>query len=76
MRVNVSIMTLPIKPPFAPMEALLVSEIPEGDNWEYEPKWDGFRCLAFRDGQSIELQRHDGNVTTHISEPGAVATGP
>ena len=49
-------MTLPIKPPFAPMEALLVSEIPAGANWEYEPKWDGFRCLAFRDGKHVELQ--------------------
>lgn len=49
-------MTLPIKPPFAPMEALLVSEIPAGPNWEYEPKWDGFRCLAFRDGKHVELQ--------------------
>jgi ATP-dependent DNA ligase len=49
-------MTLPIKPPFPPMEALLVSEIPAGPNWEYEPKWDGFRCLAFRDGKHVELQ--------------------
>jgi ATP-dependent DNA ligase len=53
-------MTLPIKPPFPPMEALLVSEIPAGDNWEYEPKWDGFRCLAFRDGKNIELQSKSG----------------
>ncbi|HEY0430503.1 MAG TPA: ATP-dependent DNA ligase, partial [Pyrinomonadaceae bacterium] len=51
---------LPIKPPFPPMEALLVSEIPAGDNWEYEPKWDGFRCLAFRDGESVELQSKSG----------------
>jgi len=36
-------MTLPIKPPYPPMEALLVSEIPTGENWEYEPKWDGFK---------------------------------
>jgi ATP-dependent DNA ligase len=53
-------MTLPIKTPYPPMDALLVSEIPAGDNWEYEPKWDGFRCLAFRDGQSIELQSKSG----------------
>jgi ATP-dependent DNA ligase len=53
-------MTLPIKPPFPPMEALLVSEIPSGENWEYEPKWDGFRCLAFRDGKSVELQSKSG----------------
>ena len=44
------------------MEALLVSEIPAGDNWEYEPKWDGFRCLAFRDGESIELQSKSGQT--------------
>jgi len=42
------------------MEALLVSEIPEGENWEYEPKWDGFRCLAFRDGKTLELQSKSG----------------
>jgi ATP-dependent DNA ligase len=53
-------MTLPIKPPFPPMEALLVSEIPAGKEWEYEPKWDGFRCLAFRDGKTVELQSKSG----------------
>src|ERR1051325_4497864 len=53
-------MTLPIKPPFLPMEALLVDEIPDGDQWEYEPKWDGFRCLAFRDSKNIELQSKSG----------------
>ena len=53
-------MTLPIKPPYLPMEALLVSEIPAGVNWEYEPKWDGFRCLAFRDGKKVELQSKSG----------------
>jgi ATP-dependent DNA ligase len=53
-------MSLPIKPPFPPMEALLVSEIPAGKEWEYEPKWDGFRCLAFRDGKNIELQSKSG----------------
>jgi ATP-dependent DNA ligase len=53
-------MPLPIKQPFAPMEALLVSEIPAGENWEYEPKWDGFRCLAFRDGDELELQSKSG----------------
>ena len=53
-------MSLPIKPPYPPMEALLVSEIPAGENWEYEPKWDGFRCLAFRDGQQVELQSKSG----------------
>jgi ATP-dependent DNA ligase len=53
-------MKLPIKPPYPPMDALLVSEIPAGPNWEYEPKWDGFRCLAFRDGKNVELQSKSG----------------
>jgi len=53
-------MTLPIKPPYPPMEALLVGEIPAGPNWEYEPKWDGFRCLAFRDEEKVELQSKSG----------------
>jgi len=39
-----------------------VSEIPAGANWEYEPKWDGFRCLAFRDGKNIELQSKSGQT--------------
>jgi ATP-dependent DNA ligase len=53
-------MTLPIQSPFSPMEALLVDAIPEGDDYQYEPKWDGFRCLAFRDGERIELQSKSG----------------
>jgi len=53
-------MTLPIKPPFPPMEALLVKEIPKGKDWQYEPKWDGFRCIAFRDGKTVELQSKSG----------------
>jgi ATP-dependent DNA ligase len=42
------------------MEARLVDEIPAGPGWQYEPKWDGFRCLAFRDGDRIELQSKSG----------------
>lgn len=38
------------------MEARSVDEIPVGDEWQYEPKWDGFRCVAFRDGDKIFLQ--------------------
>src|SRR5882672_11273576 len=55
-------MTLPIKTPYPPMDALLVSAIPAGDNWQYEPKWDGFRCLAFRDGKTVELQSKSGQT--------------
>jgi ATP-dependent DNA ligase len=53
-------MSLPIKPPFPPMEALSVDQIPAGDDWQYEPKWDGFRCLVFRDGDKVELQSKAG----------------
>jgi ATP-dependent DNA ligase len=53
-------MALPIHPPFAPMEALSVDEIPEGGEWQYEPKWDGFRCIVFRDGAKVELQSKAG----------------
>src|SRR5437763_10455796 len=53
-------MALPIKPPYFPMEAKLVEGIPTGEQWQYEPKWDGFRCLAFRDGEKVELQSKTG----------------
>ena len=49
-------MQLPLVPPYIPMEAEAVREIPEGSQWQYEPKWDGFRCLAFRGGGEIYLQ--------------------
>jgi len=39
----------------APMEALSAAELPQGDEWQYEPKWDGFRCIASRDGDETEL---------------------
>jgi len=53
-------MKLPIAPPFPPMEALLVDEVPTGDRWQYEPKWDGFRCLIFRDSNDVYLQSKAG----------------
>ena len=53
-------MTLPIQPPYLPMEASTAAKIPEGPNWQYEPKWDGFRCVAFRDGETVELQSKAG----------------
>src|SRR5215213_11954014 len=53
-------MKLPIKAPYAPMEAKSVEEIPMGAKWQYEPKWDGFRCVAFRDGDEVELQSKAG----------------
>ena len=43
-----------------PMEARLVSELPTGAGWQFEPKWDGFRCIVFRDGDRVELQAKSG----------------
>jgi ATP-dependent DNA ligase len=54
------LLNLPLTPPYPPMEALLVDEIPEGAVWQYEPKWDGFRCVAFKDGDKVELQSKSG----------------
>ena len=47
---------LRIRPPLPPMEAKLVDSLPDDEGWQFEPKWDGFRCLVFRDGDSVELQ--------------------
>ena len=46
--------------PTAPMEALLAEELPDGPGWQYEPKWDGFRCIARRDGPAVELISKSG----------------
>lgn len=53
-------MTLPLPIDYAPMEADTAREIPSGPEWEYEPKWDGFRCLAFRDAGSIHIMSKSG----------------
>ena len=50
----------PISLDTSPMEALLVDELPEDDGWQFEPKWDGFRCLAFKAGDSAELRAKSG----------------
>src|SRR5438270_128003 len=44
----------------APMGALLAAELPEGTGWQFEPKWDGFRCLAQRDGDEVTLTSKSG----------------
>ena len=53
-------MTLPIDVDYPPMEAALVDALPGGDGWQYEPKWDGFRCLAFKDGEDVALRSKSG----------------
>jgi ATP-dependent DNA ligase len=49
-------MALPVEPPFEPMLAKLTRELPPGGEVLYEPKWDGFRCIVFRDGDDLDLQ--------------------
>jgi ATP-dependent DNA ligase len=50
--------TIPLTTP--PMEAKLVDALPTGEGWQFEPKWDGFRCLAFRDADKVELRAKSG----------------
>jgi ATP-dependent DNA ligase len=57
-------MALGLHPPFPPMEALSVDEVPTGPEWQYEPKWDGFRCLVFRDSAKVALQSKAGKPLT------------
>jgi ATP-dependent DNA ligase len=60
---------LPFGPPLAPMLAKLARELPLGPGWRYEPKWDGFRCLAFRDGDDVELRsRNDRSLARYFPE--------
>jgi ATP-dependent DNA ligase len=49
------LMNLPFQPPITPMEAKHVASLPTGEGWQYEPKWDGFRAMAFRDGTDVFL---------------------
>jgi ATP-dependent DNA ligase len=51
---------LPIRTGFAPMEAQSDDTLPVGTEWRYEPKWDGFRCLAFREGSKLDLRSKSG----------------
>ena len=53
-------MTLPLEPPIKPQLARSAKDLPEGDSWRYEPKWDGFRTIAFRDGDDVYLQSRNG----------------
>src|SRR5437870_2720058 len=51
---------LPLKPPIKPQLARPAKELPEGAEWRYEPKWDGFRTIVFRDGDDVHLQSRNG----------------
>jgi ATP-dependent DNA ligase len=63
------VVALPLSPPFKPMLAKLARTIPDGDGWLFEPKWDGFRCVVFRDGDDIELaSRNERPFTRYFPE--------
>jgi ATP-dependent DNA ligase len=53
-------MSLPLRFPYPPMEAESVAALPTEAGWQFEPKWDGFRCVAFRDGDSVRIQSKAG----------------
>ncbi|HEV7680174.1 MAG TPA: ATP-dependent DNA ligase [Candidatus Dormibacteraeota bacterium] len=55
-------MMLPVQPPVAPMLAKLQPDIPHQPGWLYEPKWDGFRAIVFRDGDSVEIASRNGQT--------------
>ncbi|MCU1487049.1 MAG: ATP-dependent ligase [Actinomycetia bacterium] len=72
-------MKLPVMPPVKPMLAKLSREMPVGDEYVYEPKWDGFRCIVFRDGDEVELgSRNEKPLTRYFPElpPALIANLP
>ncbi|SOD98963.1 ATP-dependent DNA ligase [Blastococcus haudaquaticus] len=62
-------MDLPVQPPVKPMLAKAATKVPTGDDMYYEPKWDGFRCIVFRDGDEVELgSRNERPLTRYFPE--------
>src|SRR5215216_1129411 len=57
-------MTLPLAPPVLPQLARSAKTLPAGEAWSYEPKWDGFRSIAFVDGGDVYLQSRNGKALT------------
>src|SRR5207302_961475 len=54
------VVALPLKPPVKPQLARPAKDLPDGDGWRFEPKWDGFRTIVFRDGDDVHLQSRNG----------------
>jgi ATP-dependent DNA ligase len=62
-------MKLPVLPPVKPMLAKSVPDVPDGPGFLYEPKWDGFRCIVFRDGDEVELgSRNEKPLTRYFPD--------
>jgi ATP-dependent DNA ligase len=53
-------MAFPLPLETRPMEARLAEDLPAGEGWRFEPKWDGFRCLVFKDGKAVDLRAKSG----------------
>ena len=69
-------MSLPVPRPLPPMEARTAEEVPAPPGWQYEPKWDGFRCVLFRDGAEVELQsKAEKSLTRYFPEVVEAVTG-
>jgi ATP-dependent DNA ligase len=61
--------TMPFGPPIPPMLAQSEEDIPRGDGWSYEPKWDGFRAIVFRDGDGLDVRsRNDKPLNRYFPE--------
>src|SRR3954462_15329259 len=70
-------MDLPLLPPVKPMLAKAATKLPTGDGLFYEPKWDGFRCIVFRDGDEVELgSRNERPLTRYFPEVVAAVKAP
>ena len=66
---NVRDVDLPVMPPVRPMLAKPVKGVPRGEGYSFEPKWDGFRCLVFKDGDEVELtSRNTKPLTRYFPE--------
>src|SRR4051812_8640135 len=62
-------MSLPVNPPVSPMLSKAADSLPLGGGWWFEPKWDGFRCVVFRDGDEVELgSRNERPLTRYFPE--------
>src|SRR4030095_7286242 len=69
-------MDLPVQPPVKPMLAKAATKLPVGDDLYYEPKWAGFRCVVFRDGDEVELgSRRERPMTRYFPEVVAAVRG-
>ena len=63
------VITVVLRPPVSPMLAALTRDLPRGEGWTYEPKWDGFRCLAFVTSGEVDLRsRHDKLLARYFPE--------